>query len=351
MTPAANLPYTLPAGTVLNPVTSDLVSNKFPSGWISGNTVYNHYDDGSSAHTDGGITLNADYYHFNYADIWDIPGDVPSESAIYAYNTGGAAMSYLIMAMRSFGTPFYTVPNGEATGSADSTCTDGAKYVTAALAGTWTIANQAANISTTVDPFDRNQLNGRYHVLVRVKDNAAGQGNLRMKVVKIPNPGDSGISNAEVTPQTYSNSTFAIADLGVYEIGSIYDNKVITAINGGLAAYRALYARRVTGTSTIDVDYAVLFPADEFYTTIYSPDDWTTAVGCGVLVSSFEGAPRYSIVRSETQLYAAVQTSGGVPFFNPNRCNRMYFNFSRANKDNYITDSIRVAAKYQARWL
>src|SRR3990167_9442907 len=367
LTPASNLPISTASGVTLDPTLRSGDANRFPKAWISYRDIGNHLDDGSSSHGEAYRTQAADGYHINYIDIYDVDGDEdsPADCALYlrsttstnslryfrseAYRTQAAdgyhinyidiydvdgdedspadcalylrsttstnSLRYFIVAMKShvpYGFLDYT---GELSGTADTLCSDGAKQVVTPLSGTWSDSN---DVSTSFDPSARAAPRGRYHALARVKDLAAAQGNLRLRLKKLYLAGNTNTFavNTEVTTLTTNNTLFALVDLGIIAAYEQIDEAIF--LGSGANLVRRVQSRRTTGTDGVEIDYLALFPCDEFYTSFSSPRGVGTTEG--IVISSMPGSAPYATINATEQMVATdASVTGALPYLPPNK--------------------------------
>lgn len=285
--------------------------------------------------------------HLNYVDFYDIPGDLPALTKIRVENTSGATLTQIFAGVRSFGSPAHQAHTSQIGSLGDNEAAQGNKSVFGPLSTTPTALSDTFNISHSLNGLLNNT--GAFRMLVRIKDLAGTQGNLRMRTFAQLMVGNTGYNNQDITPPGPGATKWSLVDTGVQLIPLLSPDGSIQNFDGGTSL---VLVWRTTGTSNVEVDYCQFFPADEYYCAA-SPTEWSN--GLFVNLNSLPGYPacyleRYvSSVDIRMRQIPAQATS--KPLLAPKRQNRLFIAATRTLGEHVLNDSMRVAAQVLPRYL
>lgn len=346
LTDYVNLPVAgLPSGKVCDPTIRQADANLMPKGWISDRAILNHHDSGATDHGDGNTE-----YHINWVEVSDIAGDVPAYTDIKCVNNTGNALASIFAALRSYGSVYDDVLSnlgiigglGIGSGSADTAASGGDKSASGATLTTTYQQLAFETLTTAGFPPTRASLTGNFHVIIRIKDTAASQGNLRARYQFALTTNSSNVFGSDSTPPSAGAANWSLTDLGVIGIPDL----TISGITSFSSPFVASNVKRTTGASIVEQDYFYLLPADEWYATA-SPTWSTDRV---VHFSSFENQPSMYVTTSAAYDGTPSQAAP-PPYLRVNANNRLYFLYSRTNGVNVLNDQILVSVTYQERYL
>lgn len=312
--------------------------SRFITGWMSGELIANHNDDGTTDHGAG------TGYHVNYVDMMDIPGDVPPISRMEVATSQEVVNMYAAMTSHGVQEEFLgTAANAaEFSGSADTAASGGAKTAYASVTSSYSIAGTASKTNgVTISP-------GNYRLILRLKDTAAVQGNLRVKITALLAGGS--FDNTEFTAPSATSTTWSISDAGLVIIPPGYTDLALQETFG--SATLSVNVKRITGTNNVELDFFHFFPADEWF-AVTRPN----VVGGGASVV-FQSVPEVENVFVCSSPAASPALITVIPAYDadrllivPNREMRFFFLYNRSSVNHILDDTMRISYTFQPRYL
>lgn len=318
--------------------------------------LLNEYEQARIQNEDSGLDYPFGLYHVNHADIVDIPGDLPALARLRLNNNSPVNIKMMIASLRSFGTPAgqqLMYEHGAGTPTADIAASAGSKVLQTGLTATFSVGSSYYLIHSISE---RGNLTGTHHLILRVKDTSAIQGNLRLQA-RLQMAG-GGISLTELTPPSPGAAEWSVADMGVIRIPLVSPDQTILYRFFGSPTID-IYAKRITGTENVEYDFLALFPADEWYavvdcTNLYS-SGWV--VGDFLNFNSLPDLPSSWIDTLDGAFYSLkIIPTQDVPHLGlittrENRVEFLWSRYSGPGKQHVVDDYIQVSTQYLSRWL
>lgn len=266
-----------------------------------------------------------------YLDISSVKGDVETPLILRVESTTfNVANDFVSMiAVRRRGTPSSapwglqaeamtlgtdtTLPGNDAVmsgaGSNYARCSFGTIAMTTRLSATFPAAASVDN-------------RGIYRVLARIRRSVAGSDGVAMRL-RWGGTSSSLITNDTVT--TSQTTSIGYVDLGLVSIPAGPD-PITDGLSGTNLSVSGIYvdvqAQRTAGTTNLDIDYLLFFPADDRLCSIR----WGTASGADFCFADGTLDTVYQATTAGAVLNANMaQRSGGLPMISPGVTNRVYF--------------------------
>lgn len=284
--------------------------------------------------------------HINYVDFYDIPGDLPALCKIRVENTSGANLTQIFAGLRSFGSPAHQVHTSQIGGSGDPEAGQGNKSVFGPLSTTPLALSDTFDLPHSLNGLLNNT--GAFRMLVRIKDLATPQGNLRIRTFVQTMTGNTGYNNINITPPGPGATKWALVDTGVQIMPLISPDGSVQNFDSGVDL---VFVWRTTGTANVEVDYCQFFPADEFYCAASPTWDNTYFVN----LNSLPELPSCYLERfgavTDVRMRQIPPQATSKPYLAPKRQNRLFISATRALGEHVLTDSMRVAAQVLPRYL
>lgn len=284
--------------------------------------------------------------HINYVDFCDVPGDLPALTKIRIENTSGATLAQIFAGMRSFGSPAHQTNTVQASGQIDNEAAQGDKFVMGPLSATPVL--MLFNFEPDHSINGLGNITGAFRIMIRARDLAAVQGNLRMRSDLKLMFYNTPYSNTDIILPGPGAAKWALVDAGVKLVPLVSPDGSINSFDSGQSL---LYFWRTTGTENVEVDYCQLFPADEYFCAA-SP---TWENGRFVNLSSLPELPTCYVERvvsaQDIRMNQIPAQSTSLPLLAPKRQNRLFLSATRALGEHQLNDSMRVAAQVLPRYL
>lgn len=280
-----------------------------------------------------------------FADVTGVLGDVDTPALLTIADSAAVNM-LLTVAVRSRGTPSSLTRFRQA----ESMTLDAS--VTSVAVGTFSGGNGARVAFGTTNDLTTARLTqldflgtasvehaGIYRLMARVaRSGGAATDDFEVKAVIGPVTGQTVTVSNLTGPQMVDLGLFGLAYPPVYDgYGAQLpvDSDVI------------FYARRTSGSGSLDVDYILALPADTSQFTV----DFGGGIG---LDSGFLDGPQDTVYRKSSGgawITSNFLPVGGLPSLVPNQTNRLYFVRSRTTTDDQITDDFNLSVSYWPRYL
>jgi hypothetical protein len=247
------------------------------------------------------------------AATFNIANDNVSMIAVRRRGTPSSAPWELQAESMTLGTDT-TLPGNDAAMSGSSS-----NYARCSFATTTAMATRLSATFPAAAAVDNR---GIYRVLARIRRSVAGTDGATMRL-RWGGTSSSVITNDTVTTTVTTNIGYV--DLGLVAIPPGED-PVTDGLSGTSLSASGIYlevqAQRTAGTTNLDVDYLLFFPADDRLCTIR----WGTASGADYCFADGTLDKVYNATTAGAVLNANMaQRAGGLPMISPGVTNRIYF--------------------------